>query len=212
MGLELPTLFTPIAEATCTNAALTYNLLARAAEDAKSWPDDVYLSINLSPRQFADVQLPQKILGVLASAGFPPRRLEVEITEAAVVQRLDEAKAALQALRDVGVKIALDDFGTSYAGLYHLRDLQLDSIKIDRSFIGQMLVKREDGQIVEAMIGLAHTLGLQTTAEGIESEAVRSRLVDLGCEIGQGFLFGAAAPKAERHVQDMAPGGARALA
>jgi EAL domain-containing protein (putative c-di-GMP-specific phosphodiesterase class I) len=75
-----------------------------------------------------------------------------------------------------------------------------------------MLVKREDGQIVEAMIGLAHTLGLQTTAEGIESEAVRSRLVDLGCEIGQGFLFGAAAPKAERHVQDMAPGGARALA
>ncbi len=140
--------------------------------DAKSWPDDIFISINLSPRQFADLQLPQRILGILEMGGFTPLRLEVEITETAVVQSLDDAKRILQKLRDVGVKIALDDFGTGYAGLYHLRDLQLNSIKIDRSFISKMLDKSEEGKIVEAMISLAHTLGLQVTAEGVETEEV----------------------------------------
>lgn len=195
-GVLAPSLFIPIAEDTGSIADLTYALLGRAVKDAKSWPDDIFISINLSPRQFADLQLPQRMLGLLEMGGFTPRRLEVEITETAVVQSLDDAKRILQKLRDVGVKIALDDFGTGYAGLYHLRDLQLDSIKIDRSFISKMLDKSEEGKIVEAMISLAHTLGLHVTAEGVETEEVLAKLIELGCETGQGFIFGAPRPSA----------------
>jgi diguanylate cyclase (GGDEF)-like protein len=211
-GVLAPALFIPIAEDTGSIADLTCSLLARAVEDAKSWPDELLLSINLSPRQFADFQLPQKILGILEVGGFGPRRLQVEITETAGVQSLDEAKTILQKLRDVGVRIALDDFGTGYSGLYHLRDLQLDSIKIDRSFISQMVDKPEEDKIVEAMISLAHTLGLQITAEGIESEEVLARLIELGCDTGQGFLFGAPDAEAEHHAGDVAAKNARVVA
>jgi EAL domain-containing protein (putative c-di-GMP-specific phosphodiesterase class I) len=128
------------------------------------------------------------------------------------VHSLDDAKKILQKLRDAGVKIALDDFGTGYAGLYHLRDLQLDSMKIDRSFISKMLDKSEEGKIVEAMISLAHTLGLQVTAEGVETEEVVAKLLELGCETGQGFFFGAPDVKAERHVGDVAAKPSREVA
>jgi EAL domain-containing protein (putative c-di-GMP-specific phosphodiesterase class I) len=175
-----PSLFIPIAEDTGSVADLTYALLGRAVNDARSWPDDIFISINLSPRQFADSQLPQRILGILEMGGFTPHRPEVEITETAVVRSLDDAKRILQKLRGVGVEIALDDFGTGYAGLY-LRDLQLDSIKIDWSFISKMLDKSEEGKIVEAMISLAHTLGLHVTAEGVETEQVLAKLFELGC-------------------------------
>jgi diguanylate cyclase (GGDEF)-like protein len=211
-GMLEPSLFIPIAEDTGSIADLTYALLGRAVKDARSWPDDIFISINLSPRQFADLQLPQRILGILEMGGFTPRRLEVEITETAVVQSLADTKRILQKLRDVGVKIALDDFGTGYAGLYHLRDLQLDSIKIDRSFISKMLAKSEEGKIVEAMISLAHTLGLHVTAEGVESKEVLAKLIELGCETGQGFFFGAPDAKAERHIGEVAAKRSREVA
>jgi diguanylate cyclase (GGDEF)-like protein len=211
-GVLEPSLFIPIAEDTGSIADLTCALLARSVSDAKSWPDHIFISINLSPRQFADLLLPQRILGILEMGGFTPLRLEVEITETAVVHSLDDAKKILQKLRDAGVKIALDDFGTGYAGLYHLRDLQLDSIKIDRSFISKMLDKSEEGKIVEAMISLAHTLGLQVTAEGVETEEVAAKLLELGCETGQGFFFGAPDAKAQRHVGDVAAKPSRVVA
>ena len=144
-GVLSPSLFIPIAEDTGSIADLTFTLLARAVMDAKSWPDDIFISINLSPRQFADLQLPQRILGVLEMGGFTPLRLEVEITETAVVQSLDDAKRILQKLRDVGVKIALDDFGTGYAGLYHLRDLQLE-LDQDRPVVHQQDVGQVRGR------------------------------------------------------------------
>jgi EAL domain-containing protein (putative c-di-GMP-specific phosphodiesterase class I) len=173
-----PSLFIPIAEDTGSVADLTYALLGRAVNDARSWPDDIFISINLSPRQFADSQLPQRILGILEIRRVAPRS---RITETTVVRSLDDAKRILQKLRDVGVEIALDDFGTGYAGLYHLRDLQLNSIKIDWSFISKMLDKSEEGKIVEAMISLAHTLGLHVTAESVETEQVLAKLFELGC-------------------------------
>ena len=113
-----------------------------------------------------------------------------------MVQKLEAAKAVLQSLRNVGVRIALDDFGTGYSGLYHLRELELDVVKIDRSFIGQVLNKPEEARIVKAMLSLGHALGLMTTAEGIESEEVRGCLLKLGCDAGQGYLFGAPEPAA----------------
>jgi EAL domain-containing protein (putative c-di-GMP-specific phosphodiesterase class I) len=113
-----------------------------------------------------------------------------------VVQRLEEAKIALQSLRNLGVRIALDDFGTGYSGLHHLRELCLDTLKIDRSFISRMLERQEEAKIVEAIVGLGRSLGLQTTAEGIETPEVLKRLSELGCEAGQGYLFGRPAPVA----------------
>ena len=108
-----------------------------------------------------------------------------------MVQRFDEAKATLRSLRNLGIRITLDDFGTGYSGLHHLRELRLDTLKIDRSFIMQMLSKPEEAKIVKAILGLGRSLGLQTTAE-----EVLEKLISLGCETGQGFLFGRPEPVA----------------
>ncbi len=194
MGVIEPEVFIPIAEDTGAIAALTDSMLTQGMRDAKAWPPQIYLSVNLSPRQFADPLLAQRVLGILAEAGFPPRRLEIEITETAVVKRLDEAKVTLKSLRNLGVRIALDDFGTGYSGLHHLRELQLDTIKIDQSFVTDMLKDSEDEKLVEAIVSLGRVLGLRTTAEGIETKDVLDKLVALGCDTGQGFLFGRPEP------------------
>lgn len=120
----------------------------------------------------------------------------IEITESAVVHRLEDAKAVLQALRHSGVRVALDDFGTGYAGLDHLRELELDTIKIDRAFVDQMLTKPEEARLVRAIVSLGRSLGLKTTAEGIETEEALALLIKLGCNTGQGFLFGRPEPAA----------------
>jgi diguanylate cyclase (GGDEF)-like protein len=193
-GTIAPDVFIPIAEDTGTIGEMTEHLLERAMRDAKNWPDRVSLSFNFSPRQISDPNLAPKILGLLTRIPFPPNRLEIEITESAVVQRLDDAKAVLKALRNVGVRVALDDFGTGYSGLHHLRELDLDTLKIDRSFISQMLAKPEEARIVKAMLSLGRALGLKTTAEGVESQDALDHLLKLGCDTGQGYLFGKPEP------------------
>jgi diguanylate cyclase (GGDEF)-like protein len=195
-GMLMPDLFIPIAEDTGAIGEMTERLLEQAMKDAETWPEHLYVSINFSPRQISDPLVAQRILGLLTKSAFPPHRLVIEITENAVVQRLDEAKSVLRSLRNVGVRVALDDFGTGYSGLYHLRELDLDTIKIDRSFITQMLDKPEEAKIVKAIVSLGRALGLKTVAEGIENEDVREVLRKLGCNMGQGFLFGKAAPAA----------------
>jgi diguanylate cyclase (GGDEF)-like protein len=194
-GLLQPDMFVSIAEDTGTIGEMTYALLTQAMHDARDWPQHLYLSINLSPRQISDPSLSRRILGLLAKASFPTRRLVVEITETAVVQKMGDAKRVLDTLRKAGVRVALDDFGTGYSGLYHLRKLQLDTIKIDRSFVSQMLVNPEEAKIVKAIVSLSRALGLHTTAEGIESRQVLERLTKLGCDTGQGFLFGEPQPE-----------------
>lgn len=194
LGVLDPLDFIPIAEDTGAIGALTDSLLTQGLRDARSWPPHIYLSVNLSPKQFADPMLAQRVLAILAEAGFPPKRLEIEITETAVVQRLEEAKSTLKSLRNLGVRIALDDFGTGYSGLHHLRELQLDTIKIDQSFITHMLQDADDEKLVEAIVGLGRVLGLRTTAEGIETKDVLDKLIALGCDTGQGFLFGRPEP------------------
>jgi EAL domain-containing protein (putative c-di-GMP-specific phosphodiesterase class I) len=190
----LPKVFVPIAEDTGLIGKMTDNLLEQAVRDAKNWPDDIAVSLNFSGRQISDPKLAPRILDILTRASFPPDRLMIEVTESAVVQRLEDAKATLQELRDVGVRIALDDFGTGYSGLYHLRELELDTIKIDRTFVGQMLEKPQEARIVKAIVSLGHAPGLKTTAEGIQSEDMVGRLLKLGCDTGQGYLFGQPQP------------------
>ena len=196
-GLVAPDVFIPIIERLGLMPEFTLAMLRRACVDAKEWPSDLRLSLNVSPHELTDLLFPIRLLAVLSEAGFTPNRLEIEITENALVADLETAKTILQELQNVGIKIALDDFGTGYSSLYHLRELKLDKIKIDRSFIQSMKDNPESAKIVYGILGLARSLALPTTAEGIEDAEILDRLNKAGCEIGQGYHFGKAMPAAE---------------
>lgn len=198
-----PDRFIPIAEDCGLIQPLSDHLLRCACLDALAWPDHVMLSFNISPAQLKEKTLGLRVLSILGESGLSPHRLEIEITESAIVRDLESAKVVLNALRDAGVRIALDDFGTGYSSLYHLRNFKFDAIKIDRSFVGNMASEDESAAIVRALTGLGHGLGLVITAEGIEQTDQRDRLLKQGCERGQGFLFSHAVPACEiRSVLD----------
>ena len=131
-----------------------------------------------------------KILAILSETDFPPKRLEIEVTETALVTDVDAARAALGALQDIGIKISLDDFGTGYSSLYNLRELHFDKIKIDRSFVLSMQSNAGSAKIVRSVIDLAKSLGLPTIAEGIEHRDAMQEIMHSGGEYGQGFYFG----------------------
>ena len=192
-----PDRFIPIAEDCGLIQQLSDYLLHRACTDALAWPDHVMLSFNISGSQLKEKTLDLRILNILGETGLSPRRLEIEITESAIVRDLDAAKAMLSALREGGVRVALDEFGTGYSSLYHLRNFKFDAIKIDRGFVGNMMTEDESAAIVRALTGLGHGLGLVITAEGIERFDQRDTLLKYGCERGQGFLFCHAVPARE---------------
>ncbi len=196
-GIIGPSEFIPVAEETGMIADLSYNLIRRACLDARAWPSHLILAVNIAPHQFQDAWLAERILAILTETGFPPRRLEVEITESALIQDLEATRATLLSLRQLGVRIALDDFGTGYSSLYHLRELKFDKLKIDRSYVDAITMSDERAKLVDAIIKLGTSLGLTTTAEGIETDASLDWLSDQGCHFGQGYLFGRAMPKAE---------------
>ncbi|ACK81246.1 putative bifunctional diguanylate cyclase/phosphodiesterase [Methylorubrum extorquens] len=198
-GLLGPDQFIPIAEETGMIADLSYHLLRQACLDAKAWPSHLLLAINIAPQQVQDRDLAQRILAILAETGFSPRRLEVEITETALVQDLEAARTTLTSLQNLGVRIALDDFGTGYSSLYHLRELKFDKLKIDRSYVDTITMSEERAKLVDAIIKLGSSLGLVTTAEGIETDASVAWLSGQGCSFGQGYLFGKPMPREEVH-------------
>ncbi|MBX9825471.1 MAG: EAL domain-containing protein [Xanthobacteraceae bacterium] len=197
LGELEPDRFIPIAESCGLINELTDHLLRKAAAAACEWPDDVILSFNISPTQIKDHTLGLRILAILGDTGLSPRRLEIELTEAALVHDLERARMVLGALRDAGVRIALDDFGTGYSSLYHLRNFKVDKIKIDRSFVDNMACEPEAAVLVRALLGLGHGLGLTITAEGIEHQQQATALRTQGCEQGQGYLYGHAMPASE---------------
>ncbi len=187
-----PDVFIPLAEQLGVIADLTRSVVRRACRDALQWSDDIDLSINISPLQLKDPLLSARLLDVLAEEGFPPSRLEIEITESALVGDVETAKASLAVLQAHGVKVSLDDFGTGYSSLYHLRAFKFDKVKIDRSFVLAMQNDSESEKIVDAILSLSRTLGLPTVAEGIETAAALRHLAERGCEYGQGYYFGRA--------------------
>ncbi|ATY32096.1 putative bifunctional diguanylate cyclase/phosphodiesterase [Sphingomonas psychrotolerans] len=187
-GLIGPDLFIPIAEDAGMIQDLGFAVLRRACIEARRWPQHLTLSVNISPLQLNDPWLPQRILQVLCTTGFAPARLIVEITETRLVEDIEAARVILLSLRNAGIQIALDDFGTGYASLKHLRELQFNRIKIDRSFVQDMRAG-DNGQIVRAILSLSEGLGLPVTAEGIETDESAVLLAGLGCEFGQGFLY-----------------------
>ena len=193
-GMVSPGEFIPLAEDSGLIGPMTVSLLRQGCRVAAGWPGHVTLACNLSPLQLRDPGLPATVAGVLAETGFPAARLELEITENALVGDLALARKLLEEIRALGVKLALDDFGTGYSSLRHLQMLPFDKLKIDQSFVGAMVDDRESAEIVSAVVGLGHSLGLTTVAEGVETEEVAGLLRDLGCDIGQGWLFGRPVP------------------
>lgn len=192
-----PEVFIPIVEKLGLIGELTYFLLRRACQDARDWSPGITIAINISPLHFADPLMPVKILAILSETDFPPTRLEVEVTETALVTDIDAARTALAALQAIGIKISLDDFGTGYSSLYNLRELHFDKIKIDRSFVLSMNNNAGSAKIVRSVIDLAKSLGLPTIAEGIEHREAMQEIMLSGGEYGQGFYFGKAMPAAE---------------
>jgi diguanylate cyclase (GGDEF)-like protein len=190
LGPIPPERFIPLAEDCGLIRELSDQLLRSACRAAVTWPAHVTLAFNISPVQLQDRGLGLRILAILGETGLSPRRLELEITESALVRDMGAAQEVLGALRQVGVRIALDDFGTGYSSLYHLRNFKLDKIKIDRSFIESMHVERESAEIVNALVGLGRGLGFTITAEGIQKSDQEAELLAKGCQQGQGFLFG----------------------
>jgi len=196
-GAVGPDTFIPLAEQLGLISDVTIAILRQACRDARSWGDDVWLSVNIAPSQFKDPMLPEWILAILAEEKFPARRLEIEITETALVGDIKIAKASMMKLQKAGVTVSLDDFGTGYSTLTYLKSLRFDKVKIDRSFVMAMSEDQESAKIVQAILGLAKNLHLTTVAEGIESPAVLRQLAEQGCEYGQGYFFGKAMPAAD---------------
>jgi EAL domain-containing protein (putative c-di-GMP-specific phosphodiesterase class I) len=186
--------FIGIAEETGLITALFEDLLAHACRDALLWDDRITLSFNVSPVQMEDRLLTSRIFKTLTINGLPTNRLEIEITENALIQDPASAAAILDDLHEAGVQIALDDFGTGYSSLAQLARYRFDKIKIDKSFIATYRDDERQEKIVLAMLGLGRSLNIKTTAEGIEEPRQLNNLIQLGCDIGQGYLFGRPMP------------------
>ena len=188
-GTLLPAQFIPVAEESGLICQLSLNLLSRALADASQWDDHLTLSFNISAQQLRDPLFAQKLLKVLCEARFPPRRLELEITELALLGDMAVAKAVVASLKNQGVRLALDDFGTGYSSLKHLRALPFDRIKIDRSLIGALGESAESQSIVGTVLGLGSSLGIEVIAEGVETAGIEACLRRLSCRHGQGWLY-----------------------
>ena len=188
-GMVLPAEFVPVAEETGLINSIGEWVLKQACSDATAWPSSVRVAVNVSPAQFRNSALPLVVVGALAESGLLAQRLELEITESVLMQNNESSLLTLHQLRELGVRIALDDFGTGYSSLSYLRSFPFDRIKIDRSFVADLLDGNEAVAIVHAILSLASSLKMQTTAEGVET-AVQQRLLQAaGCDEMQGYLF-----------------------
>jgi predicted signal transduction protein with EAL and GGDEF domain len=189
-GLIEPAQFIPIAEETGIISDLSLSIMRQAFLAAKDWDPALSISVNISPWQLKDVWLAQKIIKVLTETGFAATRLEIEVTEVALLDNLSLVQSIVGSLKNQGIRLALDDFGTGYSSLAHLRALPFDRIKIDKSFVMSINENSESAAIVTAIARLGESLNLPITAEGIEDQAIEERLRALGCAQGQGYLYG----------------------
>lgn len=190
VGLISPDTFIPVAEREGWITEVTRQILQGAFAAVANYALDLHLAFNISPRQLKDLSLPAQIRELAENAGFPPEHATIEITESALADDIASARRIAEDLKAIGCRIALDDFGTGYSCLYHLKSLPFDELKVDRSFVSSMATERESRKIVAAVVGLGQSLGLTTVAEGIETREQRDLLLRLGCDMGQGWLFG----------------------
>jgi EAL domain-containing protein (putative c-di-GMP-specific phosphodiesterase class I)/GGDEF domain-containing protein len=196
-GLLSPDRFIPAVEEAGMIGEMTDSLLVQAAQSAAGWQAKPTLSLNLSPLELGDSSLPQRLSRAADAGGLPLDRLVLEITESTLIDDLASARSIIDELKSLGIRLALDDWGTGYSRLHYLQALPFDEVKIDAQFVKQLSQQHESRQIVTAMIGLGRGLGLATVAEGIEEEEQAEILASLGCELGQGWLFGRPVPAEE---------------
>jgi len=200
-GLVMPMDFIPLAEETGLIHEVGARALNLACQEAASWNTEQTVAVNLSPVQFRNPELVRIVALALQDSALEPRRLELEITESVLLDNSDGNIETLKRLKALGVNIALDDFGTGYSSLSYLRSFAFDRIKIDKSFINDMVDSPEAMSIVRAITGMSSSLQIKTTAEGVETEEQLRQLQAQGCSHFQGFLFGHPQPANERKRQ-----------
>ena len=193
-GLISPVEFIPIAEETGLISAIGEWVLREACKATVGWPEHVRVAVNLSPVQFKR-GIVEHVTSALEEAGLQPSRLELEITESLLLADTEQTLQTLHQLRALGVRISMDDFGTGYSSLSYLRSFPFDKIKIDRSFMHGLGEEKDSLAIIKAVIGLGQSLGMSTTAEGVETEAQLEAVRAEGCDEVQGFLFSPPLPQ-----------------
>jgi EAL domain-containing protein (putative c-di-GMP-specific phosphodiesterase class I) len=196
-GIISPAEFIPLAEEIGFIVPLGDWVLQRACQDAAGWPSAVTVSVNLSPVQFRNAKLLQSVQNALAGAGLSAHRLELEITEGVLLAETEATLAMLNQLHMLGVRIAMDDFGTGYSSLSYFRSFHFDRIKIDRSFVQSIAGDDCALAVIRAVAGLSASLGMATTAEGVETEEQLERLRAEGCREVQGYFFSPPRPASE---------------
>jgi diguanylate cyclase (GGDEF)-like protein len=197
-----PNEFIPIAEDIGLISSIGEWVLCKACEDAMSWPSHIRLAVNLSPVQFGKDDLKEIVLGALTASGLPPHRLELEITESVLLESSELNLKVLASLKVLGVKIVLDDFGTGYSSLTYLSMFAFDKVKIDRSFVAEMIDRPDCAAIVCSIINLGRNLNMTTVAEGVETEQQLIMLRAAGCSEAQGYLFSRPRPANELEFFD----------
>ena len=196
-GMVMPDEFIPVAEATGLIVPLGDWVLRQACVEAMRWPEEITVAVNLSPIQFINKALVASFKQALADSGLPASRLELEITERVLMNETDGAFAVLHQIRDLGIRISMDDFGTGYSSIGYLRAFPFSTIKIDQSFIRDLSGKEESLAIVRAIVALSSSMGMQTIAEGVETEEQLASVTSEGCNMVQGYFFSKPRPSTE---------------
>ena len=200
LGFLYPDEFIPAAEQAGSIIHLTRFVLGQTVQQCREWADkgiDLHMSVNLSVRDLLDEYLPYHILQLLKDNGVKPEQLTLEITESSIMEDVGRAVLVLECLREIGVRISMDDFGTGHSSLSQLRNIPLHELKIDKSFVMNVLDDAPNEAIVRTTIDLAHSLGLEVVAEGVEDEATMRRIASLGCEQAQGYFLSKPVPPEE---------------
>jgi diguanylate cyclase (GGDEF)-like protein len=193
--------FIPLAESTGLIVPIGEWVLREACSEAVKWPSQISVAVNLSPTQFKMRNLPQMVMSALAQSGLPAQRLELEITETALLMDNENTLATLHQLRNLGVRISMDDFGIGYSSLSYLRSFPFDKIKIDRSFVHDLASNEDSRAIIRAVAGLGSSLGMTTTGEGVETQEELEYLKRQGCTEAQGYFF--SKPRPARDVFEL---------
>ena len=188
-GFIPPSAFIPIAEDSGLILQLGRWVLREACLRAVAWPDEIGIAVNLSPLQFLEPGLLETVMQILDETGLAPARLELEITEGVLLRNTSDTLTTLHRLKAIGVRIAMDDFGTGYSSLSYLQKFPFDRLKIDRSFVSRLGVDDDSAAVIQAIVTIAESRNMQTTAEGVETEGQLSELEKIGCNDVQGYLF-----------------------